>query len=122
MFALSQIVDGLNRRALLEQVQADFAWQQKVKTKEVRENDPFARRPCQPMPLGLMAKKDPGAVEPPPKKEKAAVVKEAVTPTKPDPKDDIYSVHNDVDIDLDIDESGRCSFFPLGLRSNFDCG
>ena len=121
---------------------SDYAWQQQqlTKTKEVRVNDPFARRPCQPTPLAFS--KDPPNKETPasvasPQKGTAAPTPVPTPPPKEQKveHDDPYSIHNELDLDLDIDVTGCCFFcfffvsfffsFPdvvFGLHSRFPFG
>ena len=96
---------------------SDYAWQQQqlTKTKEVRVNDPFARRPCQPTPLAFS--KDPPNKETPasvasPQKGTAAPTPVPTPPPKEQKveHDDPYSIHNELDLDLDIDVTGCCFF------------
>jgi len=100
----------------------DFTWR-KAKTGELKEKDPFARRPCQPAPfINLKPSSESKATEKKEEEKKAEEKKAEIA--KPSPRqpvapvkreDSTSAIHESVDLDLDIDISGLPSpLFDLG--------
>jgi len=118
---LHLLVDELNRRNHLEQVEADMAYQQKKGTNSVKEDDPFARRPCLPLPMTFQPKgSEKGQKEKEPLPSSSSALPPPPTlPPSTNPEDPI-AIHQTLDIDLDISVPGLFPFsLPLPLPLPF---
>jgi len=101
-------IDKLNRRNQLEQMEFDFEYQHNSNsTSDNSNNDPFARRPCQPMPFSFVSLNKEQIAKMAEKKTKPShktnnVNQNATAVQGGEPKD-VLSIHNDLDIDIDLE-------------------